>query len=50
MTELDINDAIREVLILMRSELHEHDVLLETELSDGLAPSWVTGSSWSRSS
>ena len=26
MTELDINDAIREVLILIRSELHEHDV------------------------
>ena len=38
MTELDINDAIREVLILTRSELHEHNVLLGTELSDGLAP------------
>jgi PAS domain S-box-containing protein len=38
MTELDINDAIREVLILTRSELHDYDVLLETELSDRLAP------------
>jgi PAS domain S-box-containing protein len=38
MTELDINDAIREVLVLTRSELQEHDVALETELSDGLAP------------
>jgi PAS domain S-box-containing protein len=38
MTELEINDAVREVLILINSELHEHDVLLETELSDGLAP------------
>ena len=38
MTELDINDAIRETLILMHSELHEHDVSLETKLSDGLAP------------
>ena len=37
MTKLDINDAIREVLILTRSELHEHDVLLGTELSNGLA-------------
>ena len=37
MTKLDINDAIREVLILTRSELHEHDVLLEAELSDGQA-------------
>ncbi len=38
MTEIDINDAIREVLILTRSELHEHNIALETELSDGLAP------------
>ena len=38
MTELDINDIIREVLILMNSELQEHEVLLETELSEGLAP------------
>jgi PAS domain S-box-containing protein len=38
MTELDINDAIREVLILMRSELHRHDVLLKTQLSGGLEP------------
>ena len=38
MTELDINDAIREILILTRSELHVHNVALETELSDGLAP------------
>jgi signal transduction histidine kinase len=38
MTELDINDAIREVLVLMRSELHRHDVSLETALSGGLEP------------
>ena len=38
MTELDINDAIREILMLMRNELHEHAVALETDLSDGLAP------------
>jgi PAS domain S-box-containing protein len=36
MTELDINDAIREILILARSELHVHKVALETELADGL--------------
>jgi C4-dicarboxylate-specific signal transduction histidine kinase len=38
MTQLDINDAIREVLILMRSELHRHDVSLETALFGGLEP------------
>ena len=38
MAELDINDAIREVLVLTRSELHVHNVALETKLSDGLAP------------
>jgi PAS domain S-box-containing protein len=38
MTQFDINDAIREVLILMRSELRRHDVSLETELSGGLEP------------
>jgi PAS domain S-box-containing protein len=38
MTQLDINDAIREVLVLMRSELHRHDVSLETALSDHLEP------------
>jgi C4-dicarboxylate-specific signal transduction histidine kinase len=38
MTQLDINDAIREVLILMRSELNQHDVWLETALSGGLEP------------
>ncbi|HVN06016.1 MAG TPA: AAA family ATPase [Bryobacteraceae bacterium] len=36
--ELDINAAIREVLSLMRGELNQHDVALETDLSDGLAP------------
>ena len=36
MTELDINDAIREILILTRNELHMHNVALETELTDGL--------------
>jgi PAS domain S-box-containing protein len=38
MTEFDINNAIRDVLVLARSELHEHDIQLESELSDGLAP------------
>jgi PAS domain S-box-containing protein len=38
MTQLDINDAIREVLVLMRSELRQHDVSLETALSDSLEP------------
>ena len=38
MTQLDINDAIREVLVLTRSELHRHDVSLETALSGGLEP------------
>ena len=38
MTQLDINDAIREVLVLLRSELHRHDVSLETALSGGLEP------------
>ncbi len=41
MMQLDINDAIREVTSLMRSELHKHDVSLETALSDGLEP--ITG-------
>ena len=36
--ELDINAALREVLSLMRGELHQHDVALETDLSDGLEP------------
>jgi signal transduction histidine kinase len=38
MTQLDINDAIREVLVLTRSELHRHNVSLETALSGGLEP------------
>jgi PAS domain S-box-containing protein len=38
MTQLDINDAIREVLALTRSELHRHDVSLETAFSGGLEP------------
>ena len=32
MTQLDINDAVRDVLALIRGELRRHDVLLETEL------------------
>jgi C4-dicarboxylate-specific signal transduction histidine kinase len=38
MTQLDINAAIYEVLVLLHSEFLAHDVALETELSDGLAP------------
>ena len=38
MTQLDINEAIREVLVLMRGELGRHNVSLETSLWDGLEP------------
>jgi signal transduction histidine kinase len=36
MTQLDMNEAIAEVLDLTRGELRRHDVSLETELSGGL--------------
>jgi PAS domain S-box-containing protein len=36
MRQLDINDVIEEVVVLMRSELRRHDIVLETELSRGL--------------
>jgi hypothetical protein len=52
MTELDINDAIGEVLTLTltRSEIRAHDVVLETELSEDLPPiRGGTGSGCSRS-
>ncbi|MDB5407950.1 MAG: histidine kinase, partial [Rhodospirillales bacterium] len=38
MTHLDIDDAIREILILMRSELRRHEISLETALSGRLEP------------
>jgi len=38
MTSLDINGVIENILDLMRAELHQHDVLLETELFTGLEP------------
>jgi C4-dicarboxylate-specific signal transduction histidine kinase len=41
MAQFDINDAIGEILDLLRNELRKQSVLLETELSDGLKP--VTG-------
>jgi C4-dicarboxylate-specific signal transduction histidine kinase len=41
MAQFDINEAIGEILILLRSELSRQNVLLETELSDGIGP--VTG-------
>ncbi|MEA2780363.1 MAG: hypothetical protein QOK29_1907, partial [Rhodospirillaceae bacterium] len=41
MTQFNIDDAIREILVLMRSELRRHHVSLETELSAGIEP--VTG-------
>jgi signal transduction histidine kinase len=41
MAQLDINDAIGEILVLLRSELRRQSVSLETELSDDLEP--VTG-------
>jgi C4-dicarboxylate-specific signal transduction histidine kinase len=36
--QLDINDAIREVLFLIRTELRRHEVFLETDLFVGLEP------------
>jgi signal transduction histidine kinase/tetratricopeptide (TPR) repeat protein len=41
MAQFDINDAIGEILVLLGSELRRQNVLLETELSDGIEP--VTG-------
>ncbi|HVE23138.1 MAG TPA: AAA family ATPase [Acidocella sp.] len=38
LVELDINDAIRDVFALIRSELHHHGVVLEAELSNVLEP------------
>jgi PAS domain S-box-containing protein len=38
MTQLDINGVIEEVLVLMGGELRRHDIMLETELTTGLAP------------
>jgi PAS domain S-box-containing protein len=38
MAQFDINDAIGEILVLLRSELRRQNVLLETELSDGIEP------------
>ena len=34
--QLDINDMIREVIALTRSELHSSGILLQTQLADGL--------------
>jgi PAS domain S-box-containing protein len=31
-TQFNVNDAVSDVLVLMRGELHRHDVVLETEL------------------
>ena len=36
MTQIDTNEAIREVLVLMRGKLDRHNVSLETSLLDGL--------------
>jgi C4-dicarboxylate-specific signal transduction histidine kinase len=38
MTRFDVNDAIREILVLTRSELHLHNVVIETALADSLPP------------
>jgi hypothetical protein len=38
MTQLDIIDAIREVLILMHSELNQHDLSLASALPGNLEP------------
>jgi signal transduction histidine kinase len=37
-TRFDINDAVRDVLVLIRGELRPHDVFLETELFPDLGP------------
>jgi PAS domain S-box-containing protein len=38
LVELDINDAIRDVFALIRSELNHHGVVLEAELSNVIEP------------
>jgi signal transduction histidine kinase len=38
MAQLDMNDALAEVLALTRGELRRHDISLETELSGGFVP------------
>jgi C4-dicarboxylate-specific signal transduction histidine kinase len=38
MTQVDINEAIREILVLMHGELGRRNVSLETSLLDGLEP------------
>jgi PAS domain S-box-containing protein len=37
-TPLDVNEVIGDVLGLVRAELHEHEVVVETELGAGLPP------------
>ena len=48
LAKLDINDAIREVLALTRSELQRHDVVLHAELAAGDRPVTVIGFNCSR--
>ena len=38
MTGLDLNEAIQEVLMLLRGKLRRHDILLETNLASSLEP------------
>jgi predicted ATPase/signal transduction histidine kinase/GAF domain-containing protein len=38
MAQFDINDAIGEILVLLRGEVRRHNVSLETALSDSLGP------------
>jgi PAS domain S-box-containing protein len=38
MQAIDLNSAILEILVLMRSEMRRHDILCETELSPCLGP------------
>jgi PAS domain S-box-containing protein len=38
LTELDINDAIQEVLTLSRSDLHRHGIVLHTDLTAEMRP------------
>ena len=35
---LDVNSLIREVLSMMRGDLENHRIMIDTTLSDGLAP------------
>ena len=45
---VDVNDTLREVLVLAQSEVQRHRVSLRTRLLEGLPAVRATGSSYSR--